>query len=204
MYRLQTKDLAKASDTLAEAFDSYPLFEYIIPDPTYRKNHLKYLCHFLLRLGLFKGEVVAPSDTIEGVSIWLPPAGTQNSGIDAIRAGLLNLFFHINMRTFIRFVKIGDIKDKKRTAVIKSPYYLCDMIGVNPLFQKRGFGRKMIEAKLIDCDNSKLPCYLETSKVGNIDYYKKFGFNVLNEYNISDTNVYCLLRKPKISKLLEK
>ncbi len=196
MYKLRIEDLAKASTTLGEAFNSYPIFEYIIPDPTYRKKHLKYLCDFLLRLGISKGEVIAPSDTIEGVSIWLPSTGTKSSNIDAIRAGLFNLFFQINLKTFSRFMKIGSIKGTKRTTVIKGPYYLCDMIGVNPIFQRRGFGRKMLKTKLLDCDKFKMPCYLETSKFSNISYYEKFGFTLFYEYKIQDISVYCLLREP--------
>jgi hypothetical protein len=76
MYKLQKKDLAKASTVLGKAFHRYPIFEYIIPDSSYRKKHLKHLCSFLLRCGISKGEVIAPSKSIEGVSIWLPPMGT--------------------------------------------------------------------------------------------------------------------------------
>jgi GNAT superfamily N-acetyltransferase len=196
MYKLQTGDLAKASTVLGEAFRLYPIFEYIIPDSSYRKVHLKYLCCFLLRLGISKGEVVAPSESIEGVSIWLPPTGAQSSGIDVIRAGLLNLFFQVNTRTFVRFMKIGRIKGTKRATIIRRPYYLCDMIGVDPRFQSRGFGRKMVVRKLMACDGVKMPCYLETSAVSNINFYEKFGFSLIGDYKIQDVDVYCLLREP--------
>ena len=203
MYKLQIGDFSKASTVLGEAFNSYPIFEYIIQDSTYRKNHLKYQCNYLLHLGISKGEVIAPSESIEGVSIWLPSTGTQNSGIDAIRAGLLNLFFLTNIKTFSRFVKVGSFKGKKRTSIIKGPYYLCDMIGVNHFFKRRGFGRKMIERKLIDCDKTKMPCYLETIEYSNINYYEKFGFNLVCKYKIKDVNVYCLRREPDIAMIFD-
>ncbi len=93
MYKLQKGDLFKASTILGEAFSNYPIFEYIIPNSAYRRKHLKYLCHFLLRLGISKGEVIAPNDTLEGVSIWLPSTGTKNSGIDAIEQVYSIYFF---------------------------------------------------------------------------------------------------------------
>jgi ribosomal protein S18 acetylase RimI-like enzyme len=73
------------------------------------------------------------------------------------------------------------------------------MIGVDPLFQKQGFGRKMIEAKLLEFDIEEMSCYLETSKHKNISYYERFGFSRINEYKINDIDVFCLNRHPNIS-----
>ncbi|MCP3892061.1 MAG: GNAT family N-acetyltransferase [Desulfobulbaceae bacterium] len=199
MYKLHPRNFVSASITLCEAFYNYPIFEYIIPDPTYRKNNLKYLCHFLLRLGNARGEVITPTETIEGVSIWFSSDKTNISGIEAIQAGLLKLPFQVGLNSFRRFMKIGSIKTKKRAAIIYRPYWLCDMIGVNPISQKLGFGGQMFNAKLKEFDESNMPCYLETSKHSNIHFYKKFGFTVLHEYKIHNINVYCLLREPDIN-----
>lgn len=201
MYKLRPGDLVKASIALGEVFYNYPIFEHVLPDPTYRKNNLKYLCHFLLRIGDARGEVIAPNETIEGVSIWFSSDKAQISGIEAIKAGLFKLLFQINLKAFRRFMKIGSIKAKKRAAIINSPYCLCDMIGVSSISQKLGFGSQMFNEKLIDCDESKMPCYLETSEYRNISFYEKFGFTLLHEYKIHDINVYCLLREPKFKKL---
>jgi predicted GNAT family acetyltransferase len=196
MFKLQKKDLSKASATLSQSFNDYPIFNYIIPDPEYRKDKLKYLCHFVLRLGIAKGEVIGPSNRMEGVSIWLPPNRSKSSAMDAIRAGLLNLFVHIKPGTIRTFIEVGKTKGKMRTEIIKGQYYLCDMIGVDPLLQKQGFGRKMIEAKLLEFDREEMPCYLETSKHENIAYYERFGFSLINKYKIQDIDVFCLKRDP--------
>ena len=184
MYKLQKKDLSKASATLSRSFHDDPIFKFVIPDPEYRKDKLRYLCHFIIRLGIAKGEAIGPSDKMEGVSLWLPSKGSKDSGVDAIRAGLLNLFVHIEPGTIRRFVEVGRTKGKMRAGIIKGQYYLCDMIGVDPLFQKQGFGRKMIEAKLLIFDREEMPCYLETSKCENIAYYERFGFSQINKYKI--------------------
>lgn len=196
MYKLQKRDLNKASAILSQSFNNYPIFNHIIPDPEYRKDKLKYLCRFLLSLGIAKGEVIGPSNKMEGVSIWLPSKGSNGSGMDAIRAGLLNLFFHIKPGTVSRFIEVGKIKGEMRAEIIKGQYYLCDMIGVDPLLQKQGFGRRMIEAKLLEFDRVKMPCYLETSKHENIVYYERFGFSQINNYKIQDVDVFCLKRDP--------
>jgi ribosomal protein S18 acetylase RimI-like enzyme len=81
-----------------------------------------------------------------------------------------------------------------RAEMIKGQYYSCDMIGVDSLLQRQGFGRKMIEAKLLEFDREEVPCYLETSKQENIVYYERFGFSQINEYKIKDVGVFCLHR----------
>lgn len=68
------------------------------------------------------------------------------------------------------------------------------MIGVDPLLQRHGYGRRMIEEKLIELDGRKIPCYLETSRIENIAYYVKLGFKLIHEYKIMNIKVFCLLR----------
>lgn len=196
MYRIQPNDLPKASALLGRAFRDYPLFEHVLPEAASRREQLKYLCQFLLRLGMRKGLVIAPSDALEGVSIWLPSDRMPTSPVDALRAGLLNLFFHVDTKAIGRFIEIGNIKGEKRADVIGGPYWLCDMIGVDPLLQGHGVGRRMVEAQLNDLDKAKLPCCLETSETKNIAYYRKYGFALVNEYKIHDVHVFCLQRKP--------
>ena len=196
MHKLQKRDLNKATAVFSRSFNDYPIFKYIIPDPEYRKAKLNYLCHFILSLGMAKGEVIGPSDKMEGVSIWLPSNGSKSSGMHAVLAGLLNLFVHIKPGTIRRFIEVGRTKQRMRAEIIKGPYYLCDMIGVDPLFQKQGFGRKMMEAKLLEFDREEMSCYLETSKRANFPYYVRFGFSQINKYKIQNFDVFCLKREP--------
>jgi GNAT superfamily N-acetyltransferase len=200
MYKLQKSDLTKASITLRNAFINYPIFEYIIPDTTYRNKKLRYVFRFLLGLGIINGEVIAPSNRLEGVSIWLPSTRSHSSNTDAVRAGLLNLLFHLDSGSIDRLIEIGKSKSLKRREILKGSYYFCDMIGVEPQIQRQGVGRKMIEAKLRDFDGENVPCYLETSNLENVDYYKQYGFALYHHYKITDIDVFCLLRKANAGK----
>ena len=194
MYTLKKSDLSKASVILGQSFNNYPIFKYIIPDSGYRKDKLQYLCHFLLRLGIAKGEVIGPSDKVEGVSIWFHSSVLKNSGLDAIYAGLLSLFLYLNPKTIGRFIEVGKFKGRMRSKIIQEPYYLCDMIGVDPIHQRKGYGRKMIEDKLSELDNKIIPCYLETSESENVAYYERLGFSHIHNYQIHDVGIFCLKR----------
>jgi ribosomal protein S18 acetylase RimI-like enzyme len=196
MYKLQKADFYKASSILGETFNNYPIFTYIIPNSKNRKENLKLLCQFLINLGNAKGEVISTSNKLEGISIWLPSNRSNTSGMEAIQAGLLNLMVHLSPEAINRFIKVGSIKSKKRSEVIFGDYVICDMIGVDPRFQKQGFGRQIIENKLIEFDQANIPCYLETSKPENIEYYKRFKFIQIGEYKIQEVDVFCLKREP--------
>jgi ribosomal protein S18 acetylase RimI-like enzyme len=194
MYSLQISDLQRASELLGKSFNNYPIFEYILPDAADRKRKLKYFCRFLINLGMIKGEVIAPSNKIEGVSIWIHSTNSNTSGTDAIMAGFIKLVLQVNPPSVLRFMEMGNIKGKMRIQIVEGSYYYCDMIGVDPLLQGHGFGRRMIEAKLREFDKENVPCYLETSKVENVGYYEKFGFRIKQKYRIADVDVFCLLR----------
>jgi GNAT superfamily N-acetyltransferase len=196
MYEIRQSDLLKASSILSKAFRNYPLFTHVLPDAASRADQLTHLCRFLLRLGMAKGMVVAPSAALEGVSIWFPSDGFPNSAMDAVKAGLLSLFLHVDLKAVRRFIEIGRIKGRTRLGIISGPYWLCDMIGVDPLQQGRGAGRHMIEAQLNRLEQLSLPCYLETSEIRNVAYYEKYGFDLIHQCKIHDVPVFCLQWKP--------
>jgi hypothetical protein len=52
---------------------------------------------------------------------------------------------------------------------------------------------------LKDTDEEGLPCYLETEGENNVSMYKHFGFKVVDEFIVPNTNVEltAMLREPK-------
>ncbi len=179
---------------MSQSFIDYPIFNYIIPNDVYRKRKLIYLFKFLICLGLANGEVISTSERLEGVSIWIYSKNNNFSLLTVLQAGLLSLCFRVNFGVLYRLIKIGNRKRETRTKIISGYYCLLDMIGVDPLLQRHGYGRRMIEEKLIELDGRKIPCYLETSRIENIAYYVKLGFKLIHEYKIMNIKVFCLLR----------
>ena len=194
-YNIQKKDIDKAAQILSQSFIDYPVFVYIIPDDAYRKRKLHYIFRFLIHLGLLNGEVIAPGEKIEAVSIWIHSTRNNTSLLTVLRAGLLSLYCHLNFGVMSRLLEVGAIKREMRNKIISDPYCLFDMIGVDPLLQRHGFGRKLIEEKLIELDNKKIPCYLETSRSEIVDFYENMGFKLINEYMFKNIKVFCLLRQ---------
>jgi hypothetical protein len=195
IYQIQEKDIHRASQVLGKSFIDYPVLKFIFPDDQYRRDKIFHLFNFLVKLGMLNGEVVAPTENIEGVIIWVNPNNIKSSFFNILQAGFINLAVKIDLSTLNRIRKFYYTKQKIRSNIIKNSYYLLDVIGIDTQFQKKGFGRLLIETKLIEIDKTKKPCYVETSEEKNILFYKKFGFNLIHEYELMALKVFCLYRE---------
>jgi ribosomal protein S18 acetylase RimI-like enzyme len=63
-------------------------------------------------------------------------------------------------------------------------YYLW-FIGVDPDNQNEGIGSVFLNEIIEDSEHKKRPIYLETSTIKNLPWYKKFGFEIYNELDLS-------------------
>jgi hypothetical protein len=197
LYKLQNYDINQAAEILTKSFINYPIFKYIIPGSDVRRSKLPYIFSFLLKNGQQIGELLAPSKQLEGISIWINNP-TQNSTIlNPIRAGFIELIIKLNISELNRFLAIGNTKQKIRKQILKQPYCLLDVIGINPEFQRRGFAHLIIQNKLEELSNGDIPCYLETSNPINVSIYRQYKFALISEYKLFGIDVYCMLRENK-------
>ncbi len=57
-------------------------------------------------------------------------------------------------------------------------------IGVLPEYQNLGIGTQLMERYCKVVDERKLPAFLETDTLNNVSFYRKFGFNLVDEIDI--------------------
>ena len=194
-YRVQDTDVARAADVLSASFADYPIFQHVVPEGAARNRKLAHVFRFLVRLGLASGEVIAPSDRMEGVSIWFRSERTEGSVLTAFRAGLFGLYPRVGHGIVSRLIQVSVAKGRARAELLTRPYCLLDLIGVEPSLQGRGFARKILDEKLRELDSEHLPCYLETCTMGLARYYGRCGFEVIRRYRLATVDVFCLLRE---------
>ena len=194
LYQIPKKDLATAASVLSSAFSDYPIFNYVLPPSPRRQAKLEYIFAFILKLGMRKGEVLAPNSRIEGVSIWIPPVHGRTSLLDALKSGLFSLGLKLGAKSLRRFIEIQKCKQKARTPIFPPASYFLDTIGVAPRHQGRGVAGAMLKSKLEILDKQKKPCYLETCDKNNLAFYGKFGFRLIHQYKLITMDVFCLYR----------
>jgi len=199
LYQIKSNDVYKAAQVLGESFIDYPIFSFILPERTYREKKIKFLFTFLINLGLLSGEVLASSNKMEGISIWIDSSSKKISAIKIFWYCLIPLFLRVNPMSAFRLIKIGLLREKIRKDILKGPYFLLDIIGVSPMHQNQGHARRIIESKLEEYDDQPKPCYLETSDKENITFYEKYNFRLYYEYQLKTLKIYGLLRESKLS-----
>lgn len=92
------------------------------------------------------------------------------------------IFYSVGLKnikkTLAREAMINKIQPKELK------YYLW-FIGVYPEYQNEGIGSLLLSEIIEDSEHKKRPIYLETSTLKNLPWYKKFGFQVYNELELS-------------------
>jgi ribosomal protein S18 acetylase RimI-like enzyme len=197
VYNLNMKDAEQASKILGKAFFNYPTFEYLFPNANIRKRNIVRVISFLLKCGIIHGEVLAPSNRLQGISVWYKSDNLNFPFRSVVKAGFFNLFFSMNPFTMSKFISLGNKKKRNRNSVLQGNYYFLDMIGIDPAQQSKGYAKLLIETKLKSIDQEHIACYLETSNIRNVDYYKKYGFHCIHEYSINGCKSFCMIRDPK-------
>jgi len=79
--------------------------------------------------------------------------------------------------------------EKVHVEIISDEHWYLNELGVDPAFQGKGFGSSLMRYMLKKIDDQGLPVYLETSLEKNVRYYEKFGFKLIKEALIPETDV---------------
>lgn len=189
-----------ATRLLAEVFSGDPLFAHLfLPDKNLRRMRL--VMRFLLEMSLRHGKVV-----------------TENAGADALLAyyapnrfpvafwKLLPLFLRLIPHfitaglpagPILRSLTILSYLEKKHPAV---PHWYISMIAVSDSARGKGLGSKLIAPLLAEADARREAVYLESSNPQNHNFYRRHGFEILEEYRHSPQTppVWRMQRNPQL------
>ncbi len=95
--------------------------------------------------------------------------------------------------------KVGEFSSTRRKKYATTPYMYLGSFAVDPEMQSQGFASKLIRPMLAHLDESKLHCYLEAQSESNVSLYEHYGFEVLAEGVVPDTNFshWDMVRSPQ-------
>jgi ribosomal protein S18 acetylase RimI-like enzyme len=171
------------------AFATDPLTRWIYPDPH------QYLRYFPDVVRLFGGNAFEHGtgyyvDAFSGVALWLPP--TVHPREKETNTLLQQTVPEQNQEdVFAVLEQMGGYHPTE-------PHWYLPMIGVDPMHQGKGYGSALMQHALIPCDRDNKPAYLETSNPRNVPLYKRYGFELLDTFQIgSSPPVFPMLRRPR-------
>ena len=202
--RLQNDQIEAASRVAARAFQDDPLSVYYYPDPIERKKKTVIRCEYMILLGILSGEVYTTSNDIEGISIW-HTYDIKDQKIGKQSKEIIRRLRRVKRKMFSdhlfaeKYSIVSEIYNSFHNKYANFPNWDLIMITVDPLHQGTGYASMLIKPKLKEIDKQNLPCYLETQNENNVSLYEHFGFELVGEIKVPNSNVnyYGMLRNKK-------
>lgn len=175
----------------------YPAFTSVYPDERRRRKVLPPFFVATVRDAIPFGAVYAAmeGDVVSGVAVWLPPGAFPWSPARKFRATwAFTKVWAADPKGFVKFTRVGAHSELHHP---KDRHWSLEALGIRPETQRRGLGTMLVKPMLERADSDEVYCYLETSNPANVEFYKRFGFQVITDLPpIPGGPPYIAMRRP--------
>ena len=197
--RMTKTHVKPATETLTQSLNDYPLFTSFIPNLPERKTKLPILFEFMIRFGIRYGEAYTTSPNFEAVALWFPSENAEWTALKMMRVGGFALIYNYlrNISVMSKLMTYNEYAFEIHNRKASFPHWYLALLGTKPDRQGQGFARKLLQDMFTRIDKENTPAYLETHDKENIPIYQHFGFQIVEEKIVPDTDVfhYAMLRK---------
>jgi ribosomal protein S18 acetylase RimI-like enzyme len=198
--RNAASDVDHVVETLSQAFHDDAAFVWFFPDATKRAARVRAFFRVVIAEDLAAGEVwcaAADASSQPGpgsavAALWRAPGRADEAPLG---------FF----ATYLRFARIFfDVIPKALAIDIamarhrpKTKFWYLRYLAVLPSLQGRGWGGRALRDGIVRAEASGVPIYLETTSPGNVALYQRFGFDVVDEWEVprSPVRFWSMLRR---------
>ncbi|WP_238549333.1 GNAT family N-acetyltransferase [Acaryochloris marina] len=200
--QLRPSQIEEASELAAHALISDPVFSNLTPDdPELRFQALTWLTSRLMAYCIQYGYTYTTSD-IQGVAVWLPPAGEVSSHwLQQIKMALQLKVYQLPVKVgwnrLARWLKVlSAIEKAQQQDMGESPYWDLGLMVVHPDSQGQGIGTRLLEPILLQASKEGLPCSVVTATELAVRFYQKNGFEITRKQQIAaDAPSFWILKR---------
>ena len=178
---------------LSRAFYNDPYYLWTMPNDKRRMAQMHWWMKILLTYTLKYGSVHHTEDH-RGIAMWLGPDEPVIDDVKILAMGVAMYPFKIGVRNFLRVLDISGQWKREHKKRSKRHYYLM-VIGVEPEFQGKGIGSRLLQVGLNRADDEGRECYLETVTEADVEFYKKHNFDVVLNKGFGVNNQYWLMTR---------
>lgn len=185
-----TEELAPA---LVRALAGNPFYPYVFPKPEKREGKMLWWMRALLDYGLRRGRIFVLDD-FRGAAVWLGPERPLISTWGMLRSGLYRAPWIQGLAGLGRMLEYSSQWETWHHQEPKRHLYLM-LLGIDPPLQRQGWGSRLITPVLKEADAGGLTCYLETQSENNLDFYRKYGFKIVQTGRSRIGDVHWAMRR---------
>ena len=174
-------DIAAVAEDLSAAFQSDPQFNWFLRDDAKKPAaRLAFFKMLLSEIALPDGVVSRPGPG-GAVSIWLPSESLGPNPLWRELRALPAILRATGLARFGRIMAMREAMDKYHP--MERPHAYLWFLGVRPEVQGMGIGSRLLAAGLAEVDAQRRHAFLESSNIANVPLYRRYGFEVIREYN---------------------
>ncbi|MFC2083113.1 GNAT family N-acetyltransferase [Candidatus Bipolaricaulota bacterium] len=164
-------DLEKLDETLVDAFQQDPFFEWFVPQGRAHRRRLLILFMWFLQTALERGTILATPDL--AATILIMPPGKWQLGI---REQVAELQLGVRVFGVGRLLsRVAGIAALERRAPSR-PHYYIPLLAADPKLRGLGVGSALLKEALRRADSKSVPTYLENTNELNLPFYQRLGF----------------------------
>lgn len=177
-------DAESAAQCVTDAFFDDPLIRFLLPDDSVYRREAPFLNRQLIWALHASYKMCDVIRTEEGktvaMGLWEPASVTFLGGLRFMSI-FVALLYRLGPRLLVKFGFLVAALESKRHHYAPSAHHL-QTLGTHPEHQGCGLGGKVIEVGIARAEAAGLPSYLESSNPKNVPFYKRHGFQVVEEY----------------------
>jgi ribosomal protein S18 acetylase RimI-like enzyme len=181
-------ELERAKKVLVNAFYTDPMIQELVKDDVQRIRFCDAYFSYELRAETNHGITLSTSKNFEGVSVWQPPGIEEPTYSALLHPRSYLLLMKVGVGMIRKLLDLESVINDVREKAVPEPHWYLKYLGVDPLYQGRGFGGKLLRPVLRICDKVGTKCYLFTQNEKNVNFYKHFGFQVNDDIHIPAQN----------------
>lgn len=198
LYLVPNNEIDKLAAVAMDAYEDYPLHNWF-SGGKYDPKASKIIMQISLKTMTDIGVIYADSPEINGFAVWLPPTFQGSKTLPFLFNGGISLILHSGLGIINKLLTYENYAmNLKKKFTGHFDWYLYNL-SVSKKAQGKGIGSKLLRPMLEFSDLEQLTAYLETNKESNVALYEHFGFKLMEEDFIPNSNVkhYAMTRAPK-------
>ncbi len=176
MRQVSTRDRGSLSKVLARAFEKDPILRWVVPDD----EHYRQFSEQFFQLQLKNSGASYTNDDKSAVALWFGPED-KHSFIGQLISSLKTIW--LLKSNLPRAYRLQELMACYRP---KKQYLHLTHLATSPEAQGSGMASKLLRPMHERAEAFNTPVYLECTNKQNLNFYRQFGFRLVDDIPVTD------------------